>query len=394
MATAKLIDSDHLRELGLDPALPLAETIAALQRLRETDQTLTPSIARALAALPSNEAAAMLATMEQGATGAGRREIRRALFKLHQRGFEPPLRAVAPVKSPAGELSDAGLAAVLSPIDGDGARIAWILKPRPNGGLRRIWGVISEREGLVGVTLDTLTRKELRAERKDLEKRAGVALVDADWHLADFILSEAWRNTPPARHYDLGDFLALRAELIAAPLPSSLDHPIYAEFASSLDEEPSPDLMKEPEIAGWQLPPEIVKPYADEAADLRNSVIVLNRMQQEERVNLVIERAIGEIFGGPHGTRLQRHLEDTAYYFARTQRPREAAEAAAAATKLRDHAELKRSVFFQALTRAQLGASIAESEQHERDEPRLVMTPAEAMRARQQALERRRSLSR
>ena len=394
MATAKLTDSDHLRELGLDPALPLAETIAALQRLRATDQAATSSIAHALVALPSMEAAAMLANMEQGAAGADRREIRRALFKLHQRGFDPPLQAIALVKSPAGELSDAGLTAVLSPIDGDGARIAWILKPRPNGGLRRIWGVISEREGLVGVTLDTLTRKELRTERKDLEKRAGVALIDADWRLADFILSEAWRNTPPARRHDLGDFLAVRAELIAAPLPTSFDHPIYAEFASSLTEEPSPDLMKEPEVAGWQLPLEIVKPYADEAADLRNSVIVLNRMQQEERVNLVIERAIGEIFGGPHGTRLRRHLEDTAYYFARTKRPREAAGTAAAAARLRDHAELKRSVFFQTLTRAQLGASIAESEQHERDEPRLVMTPAEAMRARQQALERRRSLSR
>ena len=32
------------------------------------------------------------------------------------------------------------------------------------------------------------TRKELRTERKELEKRAGVALIDADWRLADFIL--------------------------------------------------------------------------------------------------------------------------------------------------------------------------------------------------------------
>ena len=38
------------------------------------------------------------------------------------------------------------------PIDGDGARIVWILKARQGGGLRRLWGVVSEREGLVGVT--------------------------------------------------------------------------------------------------------------------------------------------------------------------------------------------------------------------------------------------------
>ena len=91
--------------------------------------------------------------------------------------------------------------------------------------------------------------------------------------------------------------------------------------------------MKEPEIAGWQLPAESIKPYADEVADLRNSVIVLNRVQQEERVEHVIERAITEILGGPHGERLRRHLEDTAYYFARTKRPREAAATAAAAAQ-------------------------------------------------------------
>jgi hypothetical protein len=393
MATAKPTATAELRELSLDPALSAAETVAALQRLRASDNPATPAIARALATLPIPEAAEMLASMERGAIGADRREIRRALFKLHRRGIEPPRERIEPPKA-VGDFSDTGLSALLSPIDGDGARIAWILKSRPHGGLRRLWGVLSERDGLLGVTLDNVTRKELRAERKDLEKRAGVALIDADWQLADFILSEAWRNTPEARRHDIGDFLATRSEIIAVALPSSFEHPIYAQFASTLAEEPSPDLMKEPEIAGWQLPPELVKPYADEAADLRNSVIVLNRLQQEERVNLVIERAIGEIFGGPHGERLRRHLEDTAYYYARTRRPHEAAATAAAAAKLRDHDDLKRFPFFQALIRAQLGAQIAESERHEREEPRLIMTPAEAMRARQQALERRRGLSR
>lgn len=393
MATAKSTASAELRELGLDPSMPATESVAALQRLRASDHAATPVIARALATLTIPEAAEMLALMEHGASGADRREIRRALFKLHQHGIEPPREKVQPPRA-ASDLSDAGLSAVLSPIDGDGARIVWILKSRSNGGLRRLWCVLSDREGLAGITLDAVTRKELRIERKELEKRAGVALIDADWRLADFILSEAWRNTPEARRHNIGDFLATRSELIAAALPSSFEHPIYNEFAASLADEPSPELMKEPEIAGWQLPPEVVKPYADEAADLRNSVIVLNRMQQEERVNLVIERAIGEIFGGPLGERLRRHLEDTAYYYARTGRPREAAVSAAAAAKLRDHVDLKHLAFFQAFTRAQLGAQIAESEQHEREEPRLIMTPAEAMRARQQALERRRGLSR
>ncbi len=67
-----------------------------------------------------------------------------------------------------------------------------------------------------------------------------------------------------------------------------------------------------------------------------------------------------------------------------------AASAAAAAARLRDGADLKRSPFFQAFMRAQLGALIAEEEQHQREEPRLIMTPAEAIRAQQTARERQR----
>lgn len=335
----------------------------------------------------------MLAAMEHGVSGADRREIRRALFRLNQRGIHPPDDAPATTRT-GGDLAGAGLSAVLSPIDGDGARIVWILKSRQSGGLGRLWGIVSEREGLVGISADAVTRKELRSERKDVEKRAGVTLIDADWRLADFILIEAWGATPESRRHDLGDFLGVRYELIGSAAPANFHHPIYAEFAASLDSDPSPDLMNQPEIAAWQLPADLIKPYADEAADLRNSVIVLSRPQQEERVNQVIERALTELLGGSPGERLRRHIEDTAYYFARTKHPREAAMAASAAAKIRDHANLTRSPFFQAFMRAQLGALISEKQEHEREEPRLIMTPAEAMRARQQAMERRRGLSR
>jgi hypothetical protein len=393
MATSKSNDSAALGELGIDPALPPAELLAALRGLRSAGAAPVASIARALGSIPSAGAASLLAEMEHGASGHDRREIRRALFKLSQRGIRPPDEPAVSTRTDD-DLADAGLSAVLSPIDGDGARIVWILKTQQGGGLRRLWGVVSEREGLVGISVDAVTRKELRNERKDVEKRAGVALIDADWRLADFILNEAWRATPDTRRHDIGDFLGVRYELIGSAPPTTFHHPIYTEFVTSLNDDPSLELMQQPEIAAWQLPAELIKPYANEVADLRNSVIVLSRPQQEERVNQVIERATTELLGGAPGERLRRHIEDTAYYFARTKRPREAAMAAAAASKTRDHADLRRIPFFQTFMRAQLGALISEKQEHERDEPRLIMTPAEAMRARQQAMERRRGLSR
>jgi hypothetical protein len=381
----------RLRGAGFDPAATPADAIAQLEAIRGTAGVSDVAIVRALTTIATAESAAMLLRMEMHAAGALRREIRRALFKLRQRGIEAPAEPTArDVPAPSAPASETGLSALLSPADGDGARVVWIVKARPGAGLKRLWGLVSERDGLFGINSASLNRKELRHERADLERRAGVSFIDADWRVADFILCDAWRRTPESHRSEVRNFFALRTELIAQSPPSDLKHPVYDEFAAELAHDPSPELMKEPPVARWTIAPALVKPYADEIAGLRNSMIVLSRIQQDERIATVVERAIAELLVGEIGARLRRHLEDTAYYFARSGHGPQAAWAAAVAARLRDGADLKRMAFFQGFMRAQLGAIIAEEEQHQREEPRLIMTPAEAMRAQQAARARQR----
>jgi hypothetical protein len=393
MALAKENAETALRELGFDSSAPPAEAIAKLHALRASAAAGDSAIVAALGAIAAPEAAAMLAEMEAAAIGAARREIRRALFRLRQRGIEPPAavsRAIA-----AESDAEAGLSGLLSPGDADGARIAWLLKSRASGGLKRLWGLVSETEGLFGATLETLSRKEFRADRAEIERRAGTPLIEAHWRLVDFILCDAYRRTPEDRRARVGNFFALRAEMVAASPPAAdFRHPIYDEFADSAASEPSTELMREPEIAAFKLPEASVKPFADEAAGLRQSVIVLSRVQQEERVAAVIEHAIGELLTNNNAHRLRRHLEDAAYCLARTGKRMQAQWGAAAAAKIRDGADLKRVPFFQLMMRAQLGAIIAEEREHEKEEPRLIMTPAEAMRAREAAQARMRQRAR
>ena len=397
MATVKEIstrdtaDEDaKLHEAGFDPAATPADAIAKLEALRGTPGVSDAAIVRALATIATAQSAAMLLRMEAHAAGALRREVRRALFKLRQRGIEPPAESPREVQARNAPVSETGLGAMLSPADADGARVVWIMKARPGAGLKRLWGLVSERDGLFGINLTSLNRKELRHERADLERRSGFSFIDADWHVADYILCDAWRRTPESHRSEVGNFFALRTEMIAQSPPSDLKHPVYDEFAAELANDPSPELMKEPQVAKWTIAPALVKPYADEIAGLRNSVIVLSRIQQDERIVTVVERAIAELLVGEIGARLRRHLEDTAYYFEHSGRGPQAAWAAAAAARLRDGADLKRMAFFQGFMRAQLGTIIAEEEQHQREEPRLIMTPAEAMRVQQAARQRHR----
>jgi hypothetical protein len=380
-------DDTKLIEAGFDPAAAPADAIAKLRDLKGKPTVTDIAIARALGMIADPSASAMLLEMEAGAAGALRREVRRALYKLKQHGIDVP--ALTSPAAPAVPDSDTEKTAMLSPIDGEGARILWIVKPRMQGGLLRMWALISETEGLVGAQNTHLSRRELKSERDELERRAQVKLVDGDWRVADFIACEAWRNTPESRRGQVGNFLALRSELIPSPPPTELMHPVYTELAAEVAAEPSVELLKEPELFEWRLPDALLKPYVDEINQAGESVIVLSPVHKQERVNAVIDRATAELLSGDHGNRIRRRLEDIAYYLARVGRGEQAGWAAAAAARLRDGIDVPKVVFFQAFIRTQLGTVAAAEQQKAEEEPRLIMTPAEAMRAREARTRRR-----
>ena len=383
-------DDEALTAAGFDPAAPTPNALAKLRELRTNSAVPPAAIARALGNIADGGAAELLTEMEGEAAGPLRRAIRRSLFKLHQRGIEPPSerRESAPQPAAVGDASN--LSALLSPIDPDGARIVWITKPRVSGGMMRLWGITSEDEGLVGAIAGNLTRRDLRQERVDLERRSGMRLVDAEWGLADFVLCEAYRRTPEARRGKVGNFLALRAELITSPPPTQLEHPIYAELAAQASKDPSPELLKEPALLEWKLAGALVAPYVEELNRANESTIVLNQMQQQDRVAQIVERAIAELLGAESGARVRRRLEDIAYYLLKSGKREAAGWAAAAAARLREGADLKRLPFFVGFMRMQLGSVVAEEQQRAREEPRLIVTPAEAMRASEAARQRRR----
>ncbi len=110
---------------------------------------------------------------------------------------------------------------------------------------------------------------------------------------------------------------------------------------------------------------------------------MLNPLQQQDRVEAVLDKALIGLFGGERGYRVRRRFEDIAYYMAHTDAPETARWAVAAAAAIRDGADLKRIPFFRGFIRVVLGATLAEQEERAKEEPRLIMTPAEAMRAQQ-----------
>jgi hypothetical protein len=382
----KDLDTSETRrqEPGFDPTAPIPERIANLRELRGKDHASDLAIARVLGEINDPGAGELLVEMESDASGALRREIRRAIYKLRQHGTE--VREPEVERKPAlPAAAQAGLTALMSPIDPEGAQVVWMIKARPRGGLVRLWGLVSETQGLAGVQNHALTRRELKTQQEELEQQAGVQLIDIDPRLGDFILCDAYRRTPESNRLNVGTFYALRTEVTGAPLPTQLSHPIYSEFAKEAAAEPSLDLLKEPEVQAFRLAPKELEPYLDEVNRAQESVLVVSRSSQEDRIVSAVEKAIGELLSGPRAERLRRRLEDTGLYLAKTGRRQQAGWAAAAAAKIRDGADLRKVPFFRSMVQTQLGAMMAQEAERKREEPRLIMTPAEALRAQEEA---------
>ena len=385
MANPKDLDLNEtqLRELGFDPSAPAEDRLAKLRDLRGKSPATDLAVARALGEINDPGAAEMLVEMETNATGALRREIRRAIYKLRQHHVEVREPAIDRKPAPAGA-AEAGLIGYMSPIDADGAQIVWLVKSRNQGGVIRLWGLTSETEGLAGVQNHSISRRELKTQHDELERQAGVKLIEIDPQLADFILCDAYRRTPEGERGKVGTFHALRSEVTGAPTPTELSHPIYSQLAKESAEEPSVDLLKEPELQEFRIPPEQLKPYLEEVNRAQETVLVVSRSSQEERIMSAVEKAIAEILSGDRAMRLRRRLEDTSLYMLATGRRQQAGWAAAAAAKIRDGADLKTVPLFRTLVQTQLGAMLTQETERKQAEPRLIMTPAEALRVQQE----------
>src|SRR5262245_14409739 len=146
---ARLQHGDELLEargidLDADDDVLLPSLVGAIGGHPDSDLT----IADLLGSIALEGAARELLAWEARATDKDlKREIKRSLFRLQQRGLAAaarpealaePVRLVQPVE-PTG---------YISPVDADGSRVTWLTRPRPEGGLYAMCAIISDTAGM------------------------------------------------------------------------------------------------------------------------------------------------------------------------------------------------------------------------------------------------------
>jgi len=374
-ALAKLgIDAEALAEgrLAADALVPLVNGADAVR------------LVAAIGDLGSAGAAAALAGLEPHAGGAARREVRRALYRLRQRGVATPER---PVDEPP-RRRDLGsdIEGFVSAHDASGDRLLWLVKRQASGGSLVVAAQANEPEGLRDVQAVDMSRKHLRAVRQRLAREGGVTLVAAPWATVDALLVEAHERTTTRDR--ARDYLRVRAEVTAEP-PAAPAEPLSSQAPPpGLDEArtlaaASAPLLGEAPFAAWGPGAEAAAPFVAEIAALRDSPLVLNELQQRERVREVLRRAAEALYPA---AAFARRLEGTAYVLAETGRGPAARAALAIAALLRARpAEGYETPFVSGAVERALGTLLSADVARQTEERRsaLVATPGEVLRARE-----------
>jgi hypothetical protein len=338
-----------------------------------------PALIEALGEVGGADAARVLARRASGdAQGPLRKTLRRALFRLQQRGVPVPAEEAQPVRRPVGGPDLEGL---VSAFDGNGDRLIWLTRPQVGGGTLLLAAEVNEPDGLRDVRLADVSRKDLRALRERVQKQSGMRLVSAPWEVLDALIVEGHER---AGSQDRSrDYLRLRPDLVhVAPIAPSEPRSALAPVPSD-DERPaliaaSADLLTLPELRTWWPRPEAAAPFVEEIGALHDSPIVLNRMQQEERLQAVLMRAAAALY--PPQV-VARRLEGTAYVLAETGRVSAARTALAVAAALRARGDAGQVPLLRALVHQGLGTILASEEERRQEERRgsLVLTPGEAL---------------
>lgn len=370
-------------------------TVADIEGWIGQDPAADLALAALLGDYPAPEAAQTLITWEAKINDKSlRREIHRSLYKLSQKG----VRAQRPAEEPARPiLTPIEPEGYLSSMDGHGDRLVWLLKPKVGGGLHYLSALVNEPEGMRYVEGAEVTRKGIRLMRQDLSTKHQISMIEAPWRYCDALMHEGYERATARNGKEVESYPALRSHLLSSsaapvevPLPANLNRESIAADGNLLAT--SVQLFEEPALQRWLLDHDQAHGYLDQIAQVQESPLVLNRYQQQDRVQTVIDKAIGEVFNGERGRSYARRLEETALHFVATDRLEAARRAVAVAQALKRSEQGGKGIpFCEELVRQSIAMHYHQERQHEQEETRgsLIMKPAE-FAARVQAAQRRR----
>ena len=318
--------SASLRESGITLDAPAQDLvprlIAEFGKSRDADLAVIFSLGKVFDAASRD---ALVELDQRVSAKETKKEIKRALFKLSQKGFTAPEQKAEESKPTVSLFgADREIEAYMSAVDGGGGRLIWIVKPQPSHGLQVIQAMLHDRDGLLRFAGMQMRRRELRKMADEIKQQHGIAMISVPWEFADGIVYEGYEKARERGQNGLHNFHEIRS-IVATGKPKALVHTIYEKMdaAHARDggwREQSRRLLDEPELRYWVLTDDWVQAVLPQLQEAQTSRLVLNPLQKEERFNAIARDAVKTLCSGENGKAFKRRMEDMALYFLETQR--------------------------------------------------------------------------
>ena len=383
---ALLKGTEDLLGIGVDlenlEAAP--ESVARLAELTPPSVEAERALACWLGFAELAESAQLLLGMEARASDKElKREIRRSLFRLEQRGIPIPSAHAKPAAPALGRGMDQGY---ISAVDARGDQVVWFVREESSGDFFVLSGVIDERGGLAEADAGRVARSAFRDLLERTRSRFGLHMLPADAAWCDRLLHEAYKHSTQRRNPGVARFPSYRME-ISHQIPPPMEPPIRTLLAEEIAAgreallSGSARLLEEKELSAWTLDPAWIEPHRQAWLDAAESPLVLNRYQKEERQERALREAASAIFAGEARQACARRLEAMAYHFHLDGRsePARLALAVSEALANNDPRAAGGIPFSLALARRSLEAAAVLEHRREQEEkgPSLIVKPAE-----------------
>jgi len=319
--------ADSIRPANGDPIqlhrlLDAQAAVQVLQWLLENQPAAGVQLVDAWAEDPDCDPA-LLQQVEPGPLGKpARKALRRAHHRLRSRGIEVSEPAAPKVVATIGRVEEELKAAVLTPLDPRGSRIAYLVEGNPSGGVRIFEVMFDEERGIVGFEIYTAARGKARRFLQELTSRGRLPAVEAPPEAVRALITRVSRYQP-SNHPPPRAFIEWRSRVTAAPsgtaTPGELARAELGPSGSDLVGRVV-EMIQEREIGPW--PPEnpALQAAAEKVVDLGKSELVVSATARSEQVEGIVGDALAEIFDAGFASRCAERFEEMAYVFWRQDR--------------------------------------------------------------------------
>ena len=285
-----------------------------------------------------------------------RKAARRALHRLRSTGVALatpiPVEPAPPASAPVEVLPPTR--ALVTPSDGIGSRLLFLLVERPLGGMTTFSLAINDVVGLKNALVEETTRRRFERRLREWNETNERLAVDVPVEYGLGLLAEALALNAETDFPLPRDFV-LRRGLLGELPPPPTDALIHqhvsrgqAFLLPNLLQESARLLEGEPELLGWGFSYDEVSKYGRDIRAAESSLLVTSEPREQRQARIVGE-AIDALLTPAMRRAYRRRLEETAYVFWETGRERSARQAVAAAFAIQDTGSLRSHPLLQAI---------------------------------------------